>query len=211
MSLTHATAAGSHNISTAAWDAGHVFGGGATGSLLYYDDAQTDKHSWLADVATGNVLLSGGLATAPAWGKVTSAHITFPTSGAFGYLSRSGTSLLPATAGDAYSSADVFTRITNATSAAVADNGVIFLGTTSVVLGLLVVIDVTLAVSGAWHVWGTNGTVVVVNANATFFSTTKNTNDKVNVYYDPSGPSGAGYYLQNCYTASHTFRVVLIG
>lgn len=45
------------------------------GDLLYASAATT--LSKLADVATGNVLLSGGVATAPAWGKVTlTAHVS---------------------------------------------------------------------------------------------------------------------------------------
>lgn len=44
----------------------------AVGDLLYASDATT--LSKLAGVATGNVLLSGGVATAPAWGKVNLAQ-----------------------------------------------------------------------------------------------------------------------------------------
>lgn len=47
----------------------------AVGDLLYASGATA--LSKLADVATGNVLLSGGVATAPAWGKVDlTAHVT---------------------------------------------------------------------------------------------------------------------------------------
>lgn len=45
----------------------------AVGDLLYASAA--DVLSKLADVATGNVLLSGGVATAPAWGKVALTHM----------------------------------------------------------------------------------------------------------------------------------------
>ncbi len=47
----------------------------AVGDLIYASGATT--LSALADVATGNVLLSGGLVTAPAWGKVgLTTHVT---------------------------------------------------------------------------------------------------------------------------------------
>lgn len=44
------------------------------GDILYA--STTTALSRLADIATGNALLSGGVGAAPAWGKVTSAHIT---------------------------------------------------------------------------------------------------------------------------------------
>lgn len=46
----------------------------AVGDLLYASAANT--LSKLADVATGNVLLSGGVTTAPVFGKVTTSHTT---------------------------------------------------------------------------------------------------------------------------------------
>jgi hypothetical protein len=49
------------------WNAEHAFAGGALGSLLYRDPAQTDGASWLADVAAGSILVSGGVGAAPAW------------------------------------------------------------------------------------------------------------------------------------------------
>ncbi len=45
----------------------HVLFGGATGSLVYYDSAAIDKGNFLAGVAVGQVLVSGGVATVPAW------------------------------------------------------------------------------------------------------------------------------------------------
>lgn len=50
----------------------------AVGDLLYA--STTSALSRLADVATGNVLLSGGVSTAPTWGQVADAHITAHTS-----------------------------------------------------------------------------------------------------------------------------------
>ncbi len=41
----------------------------ATGDLLYYNSG-TSKFENLADVATGNALISGGVAAAPSWGKI---------------------------------------------------------------------------------------------------------------------------------------------
>ena len=44
------------------------------GDILYA--STTTALSRLADVATGNALISGGVGAAPSWGKITSAHIT---------------------------------------------------------------------------------------------------------------------------------------
>lgn len=49
----------------------------AVGDILYASGATT--LSKLADVAVGSVLRSGGVGTAPNWGKVTDAYITFTT------------------------------------------------------------------------------------------------------------------------------------
>jgi hypothetical protein len=46
----------------------------AVGDLLYASGATT--LSKLADVATGNALISGGVTTAPSWGKITTSHTT---------------------------------------------------------------------------------------------------------------------------------------
>lgn len=46
----------------------------AVGDLLYA--SASDTLSKLADVATGNALLSGGVGTAPNWGKITESHIS---------------------------------------------------------------------------------------------------------------------------------------
>jgi len=54
--------------------------GGGTGQTLYAVGdilyaSTTTALSRLADVATGNVLISGGVNTAPSWGKVTASHL----------------------------------------------------------------------------------------------------------------------------------------
>lgn len=64
----------------------HVFSGGALGSLFYRDTGQADGSNWLADVAVGSVLVSGGVGAAPAW----SATPTLTS------LGLSGTLTLPA-------------------------------------------------------------------------------------------------------------------
>jgi hypothetical protein len=63
-----------------------------TGDLLY--GSATDTWSRLAGVVTGNVLLSGGVATAPSWGKVTSSHIDSSVNNLF--WKTAGTSTLTA-------------------------------------------------------------------------------------------------------------------
>lgn len=59
---------GGYNVMQPADSGGTGLGAFAVGDLLYADTATTLAR--LADVATGNVLLSGGIGTAPAWGKV---------------------------------------------------------------------------------------------------------------------------------------------
>lgn len=54
-------------VRTSNWNADHNFAGGALGSLLYRDTGASDGASWLADVATGSVVVSGGVGAAPAW------------------------------------------------------------------------------------------------------------------------------------------------
>src|SRR5688500_14836684 len=45
----------------------HTFTGGALGSLLFRDTGASDGASWLAAVAVGSVLVSGGVGASPAW------------------------------------------------------------------------------------------------------------------------------------------------
>lgn len=66
-------------VSAAAPNPGHNFtessGGIATGDIIY--GSATDVVSALSGVATGNALISGGVATAPSWGKIgLTTHIT---------------------------------------------------------------------------------------------------------------------------------------
>src|SRR3990167_2968920 len=49
------------------WGQEHSFGQGALGSLLYRDTAQSDGANWLANVAIGQVVVSGGVGVAPAY------------------------------------------------------------------------------------------------------------------------------------------------
>ena len=49
------------------WGAEHAVSGGALGSILYRDTAQSDGANWLADVAVGQVLVSGGVGAVPAY------------------------------------------------------------------------------------------------------------------------------------------------
>jgi hypothetical protein len=58
----------------AATNGGTGIGSYTIGDILYASGSTA--LSALADVATGNVLISGGVATAPSWGKVTPSHIT---------------------------------------------------------------------------------------------------------------------------------------
>lgn len=69
----------------------------AVGDIPYASGATT--LSKLADVATGNALISGGVTTAPAWGKITSSHIdaTVQTAGLSYLLASGGTFTGPQT------------------------------------------------------------------------------------------------------------------
>jgi hypothetical protein len=48
------------------WNAEHTFDGGALGGLLYRDTGASAGASWLTAVASGSVLVSGGVGAAPA-------------------------------------------------------------------------------------------------------------------------------------------------
>jgi hypothetical protein len=66
-------------VNAAAPNPGHNFtevsGSVATGDLLY--GSATDVLSALADIATGNALISGGVGVAPSWGKIgLTTHVT---------------------------------------------------------------------------------------------------------------------------------------
>lgn len=66
-------------VNAAAPNPGHNFtevsGSVATGDLLY--GSATDVISALADIATGNALISGGVGVAPSWGKIgLTTHVT---------------------------------------------------------------------------------------------------------------------------------------
>lgn len=75
--LAIATATGNITCATCATTAGASIPAVATGDLLY--GSATNVLSALADVATGNVLISGGVLTAPSWGKVTSSALNITT------------------------------------------------------------------------------------------------------------------------------------
>lgn len=64
---TYPDGANANKLRPSDWNAEHVFGGGALGSLLFRDTGASNGASWLADVASGSVLVSGGVGAAPAW------------------------------------------------------------------------------------------------------------------------------------------------
>ncbi|MEY2493521.1 MAG: trimeric autotransporter adhesin [Verrucomicrobiota bacterium] len=74
LSLVPGTDVEAHTAALTLWAATTPPSSYAVGDILYASAANTI--SKLADVATGNVLLSGGVTTAPAWGKVTTSHTT---------------------------------------------------------------------------------------------------------------------------------------
>jgi hypothetical protein len=49
------------------WDTEHEFDGDATGGLLVRDSSQPFGAAWITGVATGRVLVSGGVGVRPAW------------------------------------------------------------------------------------------------------------------------------------------------
>lgn len=84
----------------------------AVGDLLYASGATT--LSKLADVATGNALISGGVTTAPAWGKI---GLTTHISGTLA-VGNGGTGLTSATQGDILyaSAADTLAKLAKDTN-----------------------------------------------------------------------------------------------
>jgi hypothetical protein len=77
ITLTNTTAVTFPTSGTLATTAGPNLPSVATGDLLYGSSANV--LSALADVATGNALISGGVSTAPLWGKITSSHLNITT------------------------------------------------------------------------------------------------------------------------------------
>ena len=80
------------------WNDEHAFDGGALGSLLIRDTGASEGASWLADVAAGSVLVSGGVGAAPAWSaspSLTSLTLSSPLTPANG-----GTGLASYAVGD---------------------------------------------------------------------------------------------------------------
>ncbi len=92
-----------------------------TGDLLY--GSATNTWSRLAGVATGNVLISGGVATAPSWGKVTASHVDPTTIWLVG-----GNSLVGAGNIGSTSAQDVNVISNNVTRATFASNGRVTIG-----------------------------------------------------------------------------------
>lgn len=88
----------------------------AVGDLLYA--STTTALSKLADVATGNALISGGVGVAPAWGKIASSHLNITTTSCTGQF----VSAISATVGGTCSG---LTPITNSLAANVALNNIV--------------------------------------------------------------------------------------
>lgn len=148
--------AGNWNASTiAAAYGGTGFASYAVGDLLYADT--TTSLAKLADVAVGNALISGGVASAPSWGKIGLAtHVsgTLP-------VANGGTNLTSFTAnGVVYASS---------TSALSTGSGLTFDGTNVSTTGQLISTGAGSATDGAGQVylngatsnrveWNTNGT-----------------------------------------------------
>lgn len=72
ISITGQAAAGTYNFNlpTTAGSAGDILlSGGGSGTAM----------AWLADVATGSAIISGGVGAAPTYGKITSSHLNITT------------------------------------------------------------------------------------------------------------------------------------
>lgn len=74
-----------------------------------------------------------------------------------------------------------------------ASDEIVLLG--AVMTGILEIVRSD-ASMGVFDVRGGFNAVIEVRDSAGNFSTTKDTASSTNVYYDASGPSGAGYYIQ---------------
>ena len=167
----------------------------AVGDLLYA--STTTALSKLADVATGNALISGGVSTAPSWGKIgLTTHVsgTLPTA-------NGGTNLTSFTAnGVMYASS---------TSALATGNLLTFDGSTLAVTGALTVTGVS-TLTGGFTVGATAApafsayqSTLQTPASATFtkttlqseiFDTNSNFDSTTNYRFTPTV---AGYYQIN--------------
>jgi hypothetical protein len=102
----------------------------AVGDLLFASGATT--LSKLADVATGNALISGGVTTAPSWGKITSSHVdsTIPLkTDKLSVFAATTSAELAGVLSDETGSGGGFVRATSPTIAAPTLTGTTILGT----------------------------------------------------------------------------------
>lgn len=170
------------------------------GDLLYASSASA--LSKLADVATGNALISGGAGVAPSWGKIgISTHVDGLGTNVATFLGTpSSTNLAAAVADETGSGALVFgtgpslaTPVLSAvpssawgadfasasTLVSIANNGTYDLATGS---GMVALYEDGGAGAGLFMTW--YGSVTIVSQNAAAFTTTSGTAGKINVFYN---------------------------
>lgn len=202
-----------------------------TGDILYA--SSSSALSALADVATGNALISGGVGTAPSWGKIGIAtHVSGLGTNVATFLGTpSSANLAAAITDETGSGALVFgTSPTIAsptlTGASIFNNtpssawGIDFASTSGVnnritianaatydlAAGSGMVFIVSDSGSDAAHLACWWGTTAIIWQNGTTFTTTSGTASKINFYYNGAG----NYRIQNNTGASVTLFVGMI-
>jgi hypothetical protein len=160
----------------------------AIGDLLYA--STTTALSKLADVATGSALISGGVSTAPSWGKI---GLTTHVSGTLP-VANGGTGLTSGTSGGVpyYSAAG-----TIASSAALAANAIVLGGgagvtpaTTTTGTGVVTALGVNTGTAGAFVV---NGGALGTPSSGTLSSCTVDGTDAVGFRNIPVNSQSAAY------------------
>lgn len=194
-------------IATGTWQGtavGAAYGGTGqtsytTGDLLYA--ASASSLAKLAGVATGNALISGGVGTAPSWGKIgLTTHISGTLAvgnGGTGTTTSTGSGPVVLSAGPSLSTPVISAVPSSAwgidyapsSSAgsyiAVANNGTYDLAVGS---GMVMVYEDTGLGAGLFMTW--YGFVAIVAQSAALYTITSGTASKVNIFYN----AGTGRY-----------------
>lgn len=170
-----------------------------TGDLLYASGANT----WasLADVATGNALISGGVGVAPSWGKIgLTTHISGTL--AVGNGGSGATSLTGYLKGNGSSA---FTA-----SSTIPNTDITGLGTMSTQAASNVAITGG-SITGTGPIYTSTGSFSAAGGSTTTFTTLTNSNTQKNYYVmlaQQGGTSNVVFALINAYGASsNAFRV----
>lgn len=171
-----------------------------TGDLLYGSAANV--WSRLADVATGNALISGGIGVIPGWGKIgLGTHVsgTLPiSSGGTGQttLAAAGIVVGPGSATDnAITRFDGTTgKVIQNSTTTVTDAGFLSIGTTTDPGGSAILIAAPNGEPPAVGATDSNGAIKIHSANTLAYATGASNTPPYPIWYQTYGTNGAGPY-----------------